>query len=242
MALEYDGQRVGAMMFNGHTIGEAMIDGVVVYRSIVTVTPLPPTFHDGEPWVTLPTVEGVTYSVEGTPGYDASVTVTATAQAGYELVGTSTWSHTYGPDPRPVVTITGTSSVQSRDQFRQACVDHGTTHQTVEVLPFQLDTSRATSMSNMFNQCTNLTTVPAMDLSRVTVTNSMFFSCSSLVSVPDMDTHNVEYANYMFNGCTVLTDGNVHLIGKHSNVRTNGMITGSGLTREPFYDQAGNPI
>ena len=95
MALEYDGQRIGAMQYNGVTIGEAMIDGQIVYRSVIRVTPTPPTFHDGEPWITLPTVEGVTYSVSGTPGYNASVTVTATAQPGYELVGTASWSHTF---------------------------------------------------------------------------------------------------------------------------------------------------
>lgn len=33
MALEYNGQRIGAMQYNGHTIGEAMIDGQIVYRS-----------------------------------------------------------------------------------------------------------------------------------------------------------------------------------------------------------------
>lgn len=33
MALEYNGQRVGAMQYNGVTISEAMIDGQIVYRS-----------------------------------------------------------------------------------------------------------------------------------------------------------------------------------------------------------------
>ena len=99
MALEYDGQRIGAMQYNGVTIGEAMIDGHIVYRSVIRVTPTAPTFHDGEPWITLPTVEGVTYSVSGTPGYNASVTVTATAQPGYELAGQTSWTHTYGPPP-----------------------------------------------------------------------------------------------------------------------------------------------
>ena len=107
MALEYDGQRIGAMQYNGVTIGEAMIDGQVVYRSVIRVTPAAPTFHDGEPWITLPTVEGVTYSVSGTPGYNASVTVTATAQPGYELVGAASWSHTFGPPPRYVASGSG---------------------------------------------------------------------------------------------------------------------------------------
>ena len=33
MALEYDGHRIGAMQYNGVTIGEAMMDGQVVYQS-----------------------------------------------------------------------------------------------------------------------------------------------------------------------------------------------------------------
>ena len=35
MALEYNGQRVGAMQYNGVTIGEAMMDGHIVYRSSI---------------------------------------------------------------------------------------------------------------------------------------------------------------------------------------------------------------
>ena len=101
MALEYNGQRIGAMQYNGVTIGEAMIDGQIVYRSVITVTPVAPTFHDGEPWITLPTVEGVTYSVDGTPGAGQSVTVTATADDGYELDGQTTWGHEY-PSAYPI--------------------------------------------------------------------------------------------------------------------------------------------
>lgn len=136
MALEYGGQRVGAMMYNGVTIGEAMIDGQIVYRSVVRVTPTPPTFHDGEPWITLPTVEGVTYSVSGTPGYDASVTVTATAQPGYELVGTASWTHTYGPPPSPYP-LTGTFEIvngaagQANEVFSHTVVEPGSFTGTV---------------------------------------------------------------------------------------------------------------
>ena len=112
MPMQWGPTKIGAMQFNGHTIGEAMIDGQIVYRSVIRVTPAAPTFHDGEPWITLPTVEGVTYSVSGTPGYDASVTVTATAQSGYELVGTASWSHTYGPPPRYVASNSNSSRVR----------------------------------------------------------------------------------------------------------------------------------
>lgn len=89
--------RAGAISPSGTATGTWSISHRPV--TVIRVTPTPPTFHDGEPWITLPTVEGVTYSVAGTPGYNASVTVAATADEGYELVGTASWSHTYGPAP-----------------------------------------------------------------------------------------------------------------------------------------------
>lgn len=100
MPAQFGNIKIGAMQYGGVTIGEAMMDGQIVYRSAIRVAPQAPTFLAASPWVTLPTQEGVTYSVSGTPGYDQAVTVTATAQEGYELVGTASWSHTYGPPPR----------------------------------------------------------------------------------------------------------------------------------------------
>ena len=142
----------------------------------------------------------------------------------------------------PVVQITGTSGFKSRDQFRQVCIDHGTTYQTVQTLPFLLDTSQATVITSMFSGCSSLTHVPDMDTSNVTDTRSMFQNCSSLTHVPDLDTSNVTDVRYMFQGCFALTDGNVRCIGRHPNVSTNYMIAGSGLTRLPFFDANGNPI
>ena len=105
-----------------------------------------------------------------------------------------------------------------------------------------MDTSQVTNMSNMFEGCSALTHAPDMDTSNVTRMNNMFFHCTSLVSVPDMVTAQVADTSFMFYGCSSLTDGNVRLIGKHPNVNTYYMLDGSGLTREPFYDTAGNPI
>ena len=166
----------------------------------------------------------------------------------------------------PTVVITGTTSNQSRDQFRQACIDHGTTYDTVVELPFLLDTSSATSTLRLFLDCSSLISAPAMDTSQVTNIAYMFDGCSSLTSAPDLDTSQVTTMSYMFRdcssltsvsdmdtsdvtnmsrmfyNCSALTDGNVRLIGKHPNVRTSYMIQDSGLTREPFYDSNGNPI
>ena len=71
-----------------------------VWSATIAVTPAAPTFLAAAPWYTLPTQTGVTYTVSGTPGHSQTVTVTATAQAGYELVGQTSWTHTYGPPPR----------------------------------------------------------------------------------------------------------------------------------------------
>ena len=79
----------------------------LVWEAVITVTPQAPTFHNAAPWVTLPTQQGVEYSVSGTPGYSQSVTVTASPLPGYRLVGTSSWSHTYGPPPRYAASDSG---------------------------------------------------------------------------------------------------------------------------------------
>ena len=105
----------------------------------------------------------------------------------------------------PVVQITGTGGTVSRDQFRQACIDFGTTYDTVEVLPFQLDTSQSTAMTNFFYGCTSLTSVPDLDTSQVTIMRSMFYGCSSLTTAPEMNTGNVTDMISMFRNCSSLT-------------------------------------
>src|SRR5699024_3123851 len=242
-------------VYHGATLAQALYHGpTLVWGIHGTITPDPPVFLEEDPWLTLPTVEHVTYQVSGTPGAGESGTVTAVPDDGWGLDGTTTWSHEWGA-PVPVVTITGTTGDRSRDQFRQACIDHGTTYQTVETLPFLRDTSQATDMRNMFRDCSSLTSVPDMDTSNVTYMYSLFQGCSSLTSVPEMDTSQVMNTQYMFFGCSALesvpdmqtsqvtiasnwirecaslTDGSVCLIVKHSKVRTSVMIIDSRLTR-----------
>ena len=156
--------------------------------------------------------------------------------------------------------------LDSRDWLRAKLTEYGEGYETVEEIPFEIDSSQATVMSSMFDGCSSLVTVPPMDTSQVmsmdymfygcsslvtvppmdtsqaTVMSSMFDGCSSLVTVPPMDTSQVMSMEYMFYGCSSLTDGNVRLIGRSQYVGTSDMITGSGLTREPFYDSDGQPI
>ena len=94
----------------------------------------------------------------------------------------------------------------------------------------------------MFYGCSSLTTVPDLDTIQATDLPGMFYGCSSLTTVPDLETSQATDLSDMFADCSALTDGNVRCIGRHPYADTFGMITGSGLTREPFYDTNGNPI
>ena len=67
------------------------------------------------------------------------------------------------------------------------------------------DTENAADMTNMFNYCTNLITIPQLNTSKVTTMNSMFYECHNLTSVPLLDTSNVTTMNSMFSGCAKLT-------------------------------------
>lgn len=90
------------------------------YGGVTTITPTAPTFTDdpengGGAWST-PTITGVTYSpASGTATPGQSVTVTATAQPGYVLQGTSSWQHTF-----PTAAQTQPSWPSSPNAYQQA--------------------------------------------------------------------------------------------------------------------------
>ena len=124
------------------TLTEALVwDGtqyVKVWSATITITPQAPTFLSESPWYILPTQAGVTYTVSGTPGYGQSVTVTATPQAGYELAGQTSWSHTYGPPPSPYP-LTGTfeivngAAISPHEVFSHTIVEPGSFTGTITV-------------------------------------------------------------------------------------------------------------
>ena len=278
MALEYDGHRIGAMQYNGVTIGEAMMDGQIVYRSVMKITATAPREANLQIREELTrrglnymTIEKLPFKIDTSeatnlswmfgdflalkevPEMDTSnvtdmsamfwscnaltaipdlntskVTVAnnmfqncvSLTDGNVRLLGKHpnvdttgmltnaalTREPWYSADGLwPLVTITGTSTYGSRDQFRQACIDFGTTHDTVEALPFLLDTSQATNMSYMFQDCSSLTSVPDMDSSNVTDMRYMFRNCSSLTSVSDLDTSQVTNMDSMFQRCSSLT-------------------------------------
>ena len=75
-----------------------------------------------------------------------------------------------------------------------------------------LNTSNVTSMSNMFNNCTALTTVPLLDTSAVTSMSFMFYGCTALTTIPLLNTSNVTNMGFMFNGCAALTNDSLNNI------------------------------
>lgn len=180
-------------------------------------------------------MSGVALTVGATPV--KSVYVGSTPVTAVYVGSTLVWQAV-----KEVVQITMGTGTQARDQFRAALAERGLGHATITEIPFEIELVGTGSAREMFQGCAALTTVPAMDTSNVTNMYGMFWNCSALTHVSAMDTSGVTDIRYTFYNCPSLTDGNVRLIGRHPNVRTTGMIDGSGLTREPFYDTNGNPI
>ena len=79
---------------------------------------------------------------------------------------------------------------------------------TIEGLEY-LDTSEATSMTSMFDNCNSLTSIDVshFNTSNVTDMGNMFYDCSSLTSidVSHFNTSNVTDMRNMFNDCSSLT-------------------------------------
>ena len=98
-----------------------------------------------------------------------------------------------------------------------------------------LDTSNVTNMSNMFFNCSSLTTIPLLDTSGVTIMSGMFTGCSSLTTISLLDTSGVTIINHMFNGCSNLTA--IPLLDTSSATNMNSMFYScSSLTTIPLLD------
>ena len=66
------------------------------------------------------------------------------------------------------------------------------------------DTSNGTDFSNMFQNCTSLTTVPQLNTSKGTTFGYMFYKCSNLTTVPWFDTSNADYVYSLYTSCSKL--------------------------------------
>lgn len=86
-----------------------------------------------------------------------------------------------------------------------------------------LNTSNVTTMQNMFNNCSSLTSldVSSWDTSKVTVMYGLFSRCTSLTSLDlsSFNTSSVTDMGNMFKGCSLLTSVNV------SSFNTNNVTT-----------------
>lgn len=91
------------------------------------------------------------------------------------------------------------------------------------------------STSEMFYQCSSLTSVPLFDTSNVTSMTSMFYHCTSLKTIPLFNTSKVTDMKYMFQGCTSLES--VPLLDMSKVTAMQGMFYDcSKLTSIPAFD------
>lgn len=136
------------------------------------------------------------------------------------------------------------------DQFiAQVVSARGLDPSEMEALPFTIDMRSCIKADYMFSSFSALKEVEIQWVPWQTRSYaSMFLMCTSLEHVNDLDltfTGTQTDFSQMFYGCSSLTDGNVRIIidpNLVSKYTTEDMITGSGLTRKPFFDSQGNPI
>ena len=99
----------------------------------------------------------------------------------------------------------------------------------------QFDTSKVTSMSSMFSNCSSLPSIPHLDTSKVTSMSYMFNGCSVLTSIPQLDTSNVKDMTSIFNGCKALTS--IPQLNTQNVTIMNNMFYGcTALTTIPQLD------
>ena len=99
----------------------------------------------------------------------------------------------------------------------------------------KFDTSNATDMTRMFQNCKSLTTVPLFDTSKVTNMYYMFSNCRSLTSVPLFDTSKVTNMIGMFYNCTSPTSVPLFNTSRVTNMIS--MFNGCrSLTLVPLFD------
>ena len=66
------------------------------------------------------------------------------------------------------------------------------------------DTENAKGMTNMFNSCGKLTSIPLLNTSKVNDMYGTFFRCNELTSIPALDVSNVNNFDNAFYGCSNL--------------------------------------
>ena len=109
-------------------------------------------------------------------------------------------------------------------------------HPYIKILDLKnLDTTKVTDMSNMFDGCSGLTSLDLTPLNTQNVTNMsyMFNECHNLINLDltPLDTHNVTNMTYIFSNCYKLTTLDLTPLNTSSVTDIYGMFDGcSGLT------------
>lgn len=102
-------------------------------------------------------------------------------------------------------------------------------------IPFDIDSSEVTDFSNMFNRCSNLTSIPYLDTSKGTSFSNMFYNCNNLTTVQQIDSSECTNFSYMFAYCTNLAE--VPLLDTSKGTNFNCMLGYcSKLTSIPQLD------
>lgn len=99
------------------------------------------------------------------------------------------------------------------------------------------DTSSATNVSYMFNDCKSLIDLPeTMDISNATYVSALFYNCEQLTHIPNLITRpNLTDISYMFSGCKNIET--LPLIDTHSTTNISNFANGCKKLREiPLYD------
>ena len=97
------------------------------------------------------------------------------------------------------------------------------------------DNMKVSTMTNLFNGCTNLTSVSLSGTSTVDDMNSMFRDCTSLTRVSLFNTSVATDMGGLFNGCTSLTSVSLPNTSTVENMK--GMFGGcSSLVNAPLLD------
>ncbi len=108
-------------------------------------------------------------------------------------------------------------------------------HSTFTEVPEWVDFEGITDMSNMFNNCGGLQTIPLIDTSNVTNMNYMFGACSNLRTIPLLNTSSVTEMIGMFQSCGHLQT--IPLIDTSNVINMGSMFSNcSSLQTIPMID------
>lgn len=100
------------------------------------------------------------------------------------------------------------------------------------------DTANVAIMNYMFNNCSNLTSIPRLDTSKVTSMIGMFSYAGNLTSIPELDVSNVNDFDTIFYNCASLTSIGIYGFTRSISIRDTALKHDALVA---FLNQAGTP-